>query len=121
MPILFAVVGLVLIVSGVRGTLTSPANPNLVSLIHDDLTGTPNFIEWAVAIVIIGAIGYIPQLRTASRLFMGLVVIGLLFANKGFFAQFAQQTSGDQSGAQQSTTETQSNLTLPSVIQSFIK
>lgn len=93
MPIVFGVIGVLLIVAGVRGTLTAPANPNLIGLLKDDLTGQPNYLEWMTAIFIIGAIGYIPQLRTLSRAFMAIVVIGLLFANRGFFVAFSQQTA----------------------------
>lgn len=101
MPIVFGVIGIILIVAGVRDTLTG-SNPNLVDLVKADLTGQPNYTEWMVAIFILGAIGYIQELRTLSRLFMAIVVIGLVFSNKGFFAQFAAQT-------------TNSNTTNPSV------
>lgn len=92
MPIVFGVVGIVLIITGVRGTVTG-SNPNLVGLVQADLSGSPNYIEWMAVIFVLGALGYIPQLRTLSRLLMALVVVDLFFANKGFFAQFTQEFS----------------------------
>lgn len=98
MPIVFGVIGIVLIVAGIRDTVTG-SNPNIVTLIKGDLTGEPNYIEWMIAIFILGALGYIPSLRTLSRLFMTLVVIGLILSNKGFFAKFTQQTTTQPSGS----------------------
>ena len=135
MPFVFAIAGIVLVVAGVRGTVTS-TNPNLVTLLKSDLTGSPNYLEWIAAIGIIGAIGYIPALRTFSRLFMGLVVIGLLLANRGFFAQFAAQTTstdanispitidspsitGNAATSPTSTGAPSNNLTLPDVLSTF--
>jgi hypothetical protein len=92
MPIVFGVIGLVLIITGVRGTVTG-SNPNLVDLVKADLNGKPNYLEWMAVIFVLGALGYIPQLRTLSRLFMALIVIDLFFANKGFFSQFTQEFS----------------------------
>jgi hypothetical protein len=114
MPFVFGIIGLVLIVSGVRGTLTAPANPNLIALVRDDVTGNPNYLEWMTAIFIIGAIGYIPQLRTFSRFFMALVVIGLLFANKGFFAAFSAQTGKNATTTPQASQST--GITMPNVL-----
>jgi hypothetical protein len=89
MPIVFAVAGLLLIVSGVRGTVTSsdPSKPSLVALVKSDFTGQPNYFEWVLAIVLIGAIGYIPKMEPVSRAFMALVIVGMLLSNRGFFAQ----------------------------------
>lgn len=92
MPIVFGVIGVLLIVTGVRGTVYG-SSPSLVSLVEADLTGTPNYLEWMAAIFVVGALGYIPQLRTLSRLFMTIIVIDLFFANRGFFAQLTQEFS----------------------------
>ena len=94
MPIVFAVAGLLLIVSGVRGTVTSsdPSKPSLVALVKADFTGQPNYFEWVIAVVLIGAIGYIPKMEPVSRAFMALVIVGMLLSNKGFFAQLKTLT-----------------------------
>lgn len=86
MPILFGLFGIILIVSGVRGRVSS-GNPSLVSLIKDDFTGTDPFWKWMLAILLIGAIGYIPNLRPVSRAFMALVIVVFLLSNKGIFTQ----------------------------------
>ena len=86
MPILFGLFGLILIVSGVRGTVTS-GNPSLVSLIKGDFTGTDPFWKWMLAILLIGAIGYVPNLRPISRAFMALVIVVFVLSNQALFTQ----------------------------------
>jgi hypothetical protein len=93
MPFVFGIIGIVLVVSGVRGTTSQ-----LTALVKSDFTGTPNYLEWMVAIFLVGAVGYIKELNTISRMFMALVVIGLLWSNKGVFSQF---TSGIEQPAEQ--------------------
>lgn len=97
MPFALIVIGLMLVVTGVRGTQSQ-----LFTLVEGDFTGQDNFIYWALSILIIGAIGYIPQFKGLSRAFMGLVVVVLfLFTNKnasasgggGFFQEFQSAIS----------------------------
>lgn len=90
MPFVFGILGILLIISGVRGTVTG-SDPNLVDLVKSDLTGQPNYTEWMAAILVIGALGYIDKVRTLSRAFMALVIIRLLLDNSGFFAKLEQQ------------------------------
>ena len=86
MPILFGLFGLILIVAGVRGRVNS-GSPSLVSLVKDDFTGTNPFWKWMLAILLIGAVGYIPNLRPISRGFMALVIVVFLLSNQGLFTQ----------------------------------
>lgn len=116
MPFIFGIVGLILIVSGLRGTITG-SNPNLVSLVKSDLTGTPNYTEWMAAIFIIGALGYIQQLEKISRALMTLVVLGLLFSNKGFFASLKTQLTSTDNNVANPTTATTPNEAAPSFSQ----
>jgi hypothetical protein len=110
MPFVFGILGVLLVVSGVRGTVTG-SKPNLVGLIKDDLTGQPNYTEWMVAIFAIGALGYVPQLKTFSRTMMTAVVVGLLLSNRGFFAQLEKEAvSNDTNVANPSTTNSSSPL-----------
>ncbi len=102
MPFALIIAGLVMLVSGVRGTTTQ-----LASLVDGDLTGTDNFLYWVTAILVVGAFGYIDDLRTLSRtiLFLLIVVLFLKRGNSngiggGFFAQF---TSAINSPASTST------------------
>jgi hypothetical protein len=99
MPFVFGIVGIVLIVAGVRGTV-SGTNPNLISLLKDDFTGSPNYLEWMAAIFMIGAIGYIPELQKLSRAFMTLVIIGLIWSNRGFLPKLSQELQSNDTNIQ---------------------
>lgn len=86
MPFAFIVVGIVMLVSGVKGT-----NDQLVTLIKGDLTGQNSFVHWMVAILIIGVIGYIKPLQPISHMFLVLVIVVLIVANRGVFSAFNSQ------------------------------
>lgn len=88
MPFAFIIIGLVCLVSGVRGT-----NSQLGALVKNDFTGSKNFIYWMLSILIIGALGYIKEIQPLSRAFLVLVIIVLFLSNKGVFAQFNKQIS----------------------------
>jgi hypothetical protein len=83
MPFALLIVGVFLLVAGVRGTQNT-----LFALVKGDFTGTDNFIYWLLAILIIGAIGYIPKLKPISTGFLVLVIVVLFLSKGGFFAQF---------------------------------
>ena len=71
-----------------------PTQDTLFSTVKGDFSGQDNFIYWFVAIIIIGAVGYIPKLKPISTAFLALVIV-VLFLKKGssnglgggFFAQ----------------------------------
>lgn len=79
MPFVFLIIGLVVIVAGVRGTETS-----LLSLLSNDIKG---FAPWFVAILVIGALGYIKAIRPITDGFMALLIVVLFLSNGGFFAK----------------------------------
>lgn len=114
MPFVFLIIGAVFVVAGVRGT-----TPQLTQLIKGDFTGKGNFIYWALSILLIGALGYIEDLKPISRAFLILVVIVLILSNKGFFAQFNQQISTTQNtsstGTQMASTTGVNTSTLQSL------
>lgn len=83
MPFTFIIAGIVLVVAGVRGT-----DKQLFELLKNDLTGSPSFFPWILSILVIGALGYIPQLRTVSRAFLALLIVVLFLNNRVFFTQF---------------------------------
>lgn len=102
MPLFFGGIGILLIVAGLRDRIVN-GNPSLVSLLKDDfsLSNPNNFLIWSFAIIFIGALGYIPKMRTVSRMFLVLVVIVIFVKNKqlqNVFEQvtklFSQYTSG---------------------------
>lgn len=66
-------------------------NPaELYRLISDDFKGPNSFVYWAVAILILGALGYIPGLEKLSKLFLTLVLLTLFLDNGGFFQKFTE-------------------------------
>lgn len=89
MPFALIIVGLVLVVAAVRGTTDT-----LFSTVKGDFEGPNNFTYWVVAILILGALGYVPSLEKISRLFLALVVVALFLSNGGFFEKFNQQAFG---------------------------
>lgn len=94
MPFAFIIVGLVLLIAGVRNTVTQ-----LTALVKGDLTGTGSFVPWIVSILIIGALGYIKPIAPISRMFLVLVIVVLILkdgnpaknSNGGLFASFNSQ------------------------------
>jgi hypothetical protein len=83
LPFALTLIGLLLIVTGYRGTYQQ-----FGALVAGEFTGKPNFITFAVAILVLGALGYIPAFRIISRLLLLLVMIGIVVSNRGFFANF---------------------------------
>lgn len=108
MPFALVIIGVVLLVSAVMGTTGT-----LFTLIRGDFTGPSNFIYWFTAILIIGAIGYIPDFKKFSVAFLALVII-VLFLKRGnangigggFFQQFASAIGSTQTAAPATTTGT---------------
>lgn len=90
MPFAFLIVGIVLVVSGVKGT-----SPDLLSLAKGDLLGKNSYTYWILSILLIGSVGYIPALRNLSRAFLVLILLVLVLkegnptaSGGGFFKQF---------------------------------
>jgi hypothetical protein len=95
MPFLFIILGLVLVVAGVRGTVVTQGNTEgLYPLLLGDLTGSGSFEVWIIAILIIGGLGYIKDFEGLSRAFLALVVLVLFLSNGGFFQKFQQEFPG---------------------------
>lgn len=95
MPFALLMFGLVLLASAIAGTQNQ-----FLSLIIGDFSGPSNFFYWVVALVIIGAVGYIPKLKPVSDLFLILIILVLLLSKGkpsaqggGFFKQFTAALS----------------------------
>lgn len=84
MPFALAIVGIVLIIAGVRDKIS-----DLGTLVKGDFSGDGNFLNWVAAIGIVGGVGYIPALRGVSRAFLGLILVVMLLSDRGFMAQLA--------------------------------
>lgn len=89
MPVLFITVGLVMFISSLRGTQN-----DLITLVKSDFSGHNNFIYFVAALFIIGSLGYIPMLKTASRYLLGLVIIVIILKNGGVWNQFVNALNG---------------------------
>lgn len=80
MPFVLVIAGLLMIVTGARGTYQQ-----FGSQIATDGVA---FIKWGTAIAIIGGAGYIQDLRQLSHAFMALVILSMFLANNGVFQKF---------------------------------
>ncbi len=94
MPFVLIIIGIVLLTVAVRNT-----QDDLFHLLQGDFTGDNNYIYWVLAILVIGAVGYIPRLKPISTAFLILVVL-VLFLKKGtgFFDSFNAQLKAGTSG-----------------------
>lgn len=93
MPFVLLIVGVVLVVAGVRNTQSL-----LLSLLKQDFTGQGSFIPWFVAILAIGAVGYVKPLKPIVTAFLVLLIIVLFLSNGGFFQKFISATGIGSTG-----------------------
>jgi hypothetical protein len=97
------VVGAVLLIVAVRGTYENAGGINatdgqgLFPLLKQDFEpksgGGGNFLAWFAAIFIIGALGYVQELKPIANTMLALVILVLLLSNGGFFAQLKTAVS----------------------------
>lgn len=87
MRIAAIVVGAILVLVAVRGTEIDSAKGasdgrGLWPLLKNDFEPGQkgNFLAWLVAILVVGAIGYIPQLESISSLFIALLIAVLVMS-----------------------------------------
>ncbi len=75
MPIVLLLIGGVLLLAAMRG------DPQQVGvLVQRDFTGAQGFATFAAAFVLIGAVGFVPELRALSRTFLVLMVVALILS-----------------------------------------
>jgi hypothetical protein len=93
MPIAFLIFGVFLLVAAVRW---DSGGSEVWTLLESNLQGKSvttgkqnngNFFAWAAAIILIGAVGYIDELKPAANTMLALVIAVLLLSNNGFFVQ----------------------------------
>lgn len=107
MPIFFLVIGLLLIMTVVRGT-----TGQFAKRLGQDISG--GYLKWLAAIIVIGVLGFVPSLKLPSRYLMGLVAIVILLKEgSGFISQLAKQISDP--GTASSTTQPGGNANLPAI------
>lgn len=94
MAFLFLTAGVFFLVAGVRHQ-----SGNALKLLKGDLVGgSDSYLVWVGAILLIGAIGYVDELKPISHAFLILVIIVLLLSNGGFFGKLQSQFQGVASG-----------------------
>ena len=82
MPLLLLIVAAVLLLTAFRNTTGDLANALKADV--------PGFTRWAGAVLALGALGYVPGLRTPSRLLLALVAVVVVLRNyQGFLDGFA--------------------------------
>jgi len=83
MPFALVTIGLIMIVTGAKGTQNE-----LGEQVLKDFTGENNFLYWIASIGTVGALGYIKPIEPLSRAFMALIIIAMIIRNGGFFDMF---------------------------------
>lgn len=87
MPFVFLIVGIGLLVTAIRGTQATA-----FGLLESEFSGPNSFLKWALAMLILGAAGYIPVIRPVTRGLMVLVLLAIVLKNKGgLFKSFNDQ------------------------------
>ena len=121
MPFVLLIIGITLIVAAVRdkGDL-------LVGLVKGDFQGPNNFLWWIIALLIIGAIGYVEKLKPLSHGLLVIVLLVLVLKRSnpqsprgGFFEQFVTAIQMTNSGAGPSSISNpvpRGSITLPGSI-----
>ncbi len=96
MPIALLIIGALLIVSGAEGKTKA-----LGSHLASDFVGTngsKGFAVWVLALVAIGAIGYVPRAKPLSDAFLALIIVVIFLDNNqnssGFFANITEVING---------------------------
>jgi hypothetical protein len=88
MGILLILVGLILTDVGVRGTSTQ-----FFAQVKQD-TFPPDgggFFTWAILMLLVGSLGFVPSLKTFSAWFMALVIVAMLVSQKNDATKVIQQ------------------------------
>ena len=99
MPFVLILIGVVLSTVAVRNNQAA-----FFALVAGDFSNQGNFLYWIAALGAIGAVGYIPDLKKFSDLFLTLVLLVLfLQKGKGFFTGLTQQLQSASSSASVNT------------------
>jgi hypothetical protein len=86
MPFVLIFVGLVLVIAAIEGTEQA-----LGAQLKKDFSGQGSFLLWAAAIVAVGSIGYVPELKKFSDTFLVLLLVSLLFSNPAALGSIASE------------------------------
>lgn len=91
MPFMFLLIGAVILIAAVRNT-----QGDLGAAVTADV---PGYFKWALAIVAVGGLGFVPGMRPISRALLALVLVVIVLTNyKQFFAGFTNLTTSPPTG-----------------------
>lgn len=120
MPIAFIAIGILFLTAAVRGTLTTNKTTNqegLIQLLEGDFVGQDNFTIWIVAILALGATGYIPGFKPIANAFLALFLIVIFLSNGnpsnsngGVFAQLTAALNGTKTAGSAGASTSGSSL-----------
>lgn len=82
MPWAFIVCGALMCILAVK---SDDSLHQFAATVSNDVSGNSGFIKWIIAIVIIGAVGYLPDMEGLSTAFLVLLVISFVLSNSGVF------------------------------------
>lgn len=93
MPFVFLLLGVGMLAVAVRGT-----HQQAFALIKSEFTGSNSFVVWALALFVLGGLGYIQKIRPIADGMVLLVLLVIFLTNNrpgstggGFFAQLNAQ------------------------------
>ena len=92
MPIILLFIGILLLVSAYNNTYAC-----LFTQVKQDVT--IQFGAWVVAVVLIGAIGYVKKLEPVSNAMLALIIVVLFLSRQGVWSQLTQAVGTIGSGA----------------------
>lgn len=110
MPFALLFIGILLIVVAVRNTQQA-----FLALLIGDFSGTGNFFYWVLAIIVIGAVGYIPKAKPVSDALLILILLALVLTagKEGVFTQLTAalgSTNTPSAGSSSTLSNTLNNL-----------
>ncbi len=73
MPFVFLIIGVMLLVIGLRGQSQAAT-----TLLKDEFTGSGSFIQWFIAIMVLGLVGYYKPIRPLTDGLIGLVILTMI-------------------------------------------
>jgi hypothetical protein len=99
MPFALITIGLIFFLSALNTVNGQPAYKALSTQLYSDIfTSSPSFLVWALALVAVGALGYIPGFKKPADWFMVLIILTMILANGGFFQQLEAAINAGPAG-----------------------
>lgn len=88
MPLALIVIGGIILLVAVRNT-----HADLGKLLVEDFTGSEGavgFFVWLGALAFVGALGWVPALKTPSRILLAIIILGIIGSNTGVFQRITE-------------------------------